>query len=113
MVRGFFTECNITGEKFLTVEKNDIYKITGDFHNIFGEEKLYMAVAGPGTVQAAVAFLSPGTFILNSANRLNKFSLGIKKGCSIEKINKHFSSQNKLIWCHKCNKHNIKDTLQT
>ena len=35
---------------------------SGDFHNIFAEEELYMAVTGPGTVQAAVAFLSPGIF---------------------------------------------------
>ena len=38
---------------------------SGDFHNIFAEEELYMAVTGPGTVQAAVAFLSPGIEIKN------------------------------------------------
>ena len=48
---------------------------SGDFHNIFAEEELYMAVTGPGTVQAAVAFLSPGIEIKNISMHYEEISV--------------------------------------
>ena len=81
---------------------------SGDFHNIFAEEELYMAVTGPGTVQAAVAFLSPGIEIKNIRSmHYEEISIYIycmsryfyeikryKKGCV---DNSTFHLKNKLI----------------
>ena len=73
MVRGLKTECKVKGLSFsfnwniyqrLTLKAfnvwfNHVITVSGELQNFLEEEDIFMA--STGTVQAAVAFLTPGS----------------------------------------------------